>query len=109
MRVEFVETPIFTEEIESLLPPESFRGLQLALLLRPDAGDLIRGSGGLRKLRWELPGKGKRGGLRVIYYWDRRDFIFLLLPYRKNRQEDLTPRQVQQLRAVVKEWIYEKK
>ena len=91
--MEFVETPIFTEEIESLLPPESFRGLQLALLLRPDAGDLIRGS----------------GGLRVIYFWDGRDFIFLLLPYRKNRQEDLTPRQVQQLRAVVKEWIHENK
>lgn len=107
--MEFVETPIFTEEIESLLPSESFRGLQLALLLRPDAGDLIRGSGGLRKLRWELPGKGKRGGLRVIYYWDGRDFIFLLFPYRKNRQEDLTPGQVQQLRMVVREWIYEKK
>jgi len=62
----FIETPVFTREITALLPDENYRELQIALLLRPEAGDLITGSGGLRKVRWPAPGKGKRGGLRVI-------------------------------------------
>jgi hypothetical protein len=74
-------------------------------MLRPDAGDLIQGSGGLRKIRWNLPGRGKRGALRVIYYWDSPDTIFMLLPYRKNVQENLTPEQIKLLRALVKEWL----
>jgi len=104
-RVEFIETPIFTKEIAKLLPDESYHELQIGLFLRPDAGDLIRGSGGLRKIRWELPGHGKRGGLRIIYYWDVPDRIFMLLPYRKSRQEDLTPEQLRKLSALVKEWL----
>lgn len=103
--MEFIETPIFTREITRLLPDERYRELQLALWLRPDAGDLIRGSGGLRKLRWQLPGRGKRGGLRVIYYWEKPDRILLLLPYRKSRQEDLTADQLRRLRIMVKEWL----
>ena len=75
------------------------------LMLRPEAGALIRGSGGLRKVRWNLPGKGKRGALRVIYYWDRPDTIFMLLAYRKNEQENLTPDQIKLLGALVKEWL----
>jgi mRNA-degrading endonuclease RelE of RelBE toxin-antitoxin system len=101
--VEFIETPIFTKEIIRLLPEDSYRRLQFALFLRPDAGDVIRGSGGLRKIRWEIPGRGKRGGLRVIYYWDAANRIYMLLPYKKNEQEDLTPAQLKQLRAIVKE------
>jgi putative transcriptional regulator len=58
----FIETSIFTREIQWLLPDESYRMLQSALMLRPDAGSVIRGSGGLRKIRWNLPGSGKRGG-----------------------------------------------
>lgn len=103
--MEFIETPIFTREITKLLPDESYRQFQLFLWLRPDAGDLIRGSGGLRKVRWELPGRGKRGGLRIIYYWDASDRIFLLLPYQKSKQEDLTPDQLKRLSAIVKEWL----
>lgn len=103
--VEFVETPIFTKEIARLLPDESYQRLQVALSLRPEAGDLIRGGRGLRKFRWELPGQGKRGGLRIIYYWDVPDRIFMLLPYRKNQQEDLTPEQTKKLSALVKEWL----
>ena len=101
----FIETPIFTKEIVRLLPDDSYRRLQFALFLRPQTGDLIRGSGGLRKIRWEIPGRGKRGGLRVIYYWDVPDRIFMLLPYPKNEQEDLTPAQLKKLRAVVEEWL----
>jgi mRNA-degrading endonuclease RelE of RelBE toxin-antitoxin system len=103
--VEFIETPVFTREITRLLSDDSYRRLQFALFLRPGAGDLIRGSGGLRKIRWEIPGRGKRGGLRVIYYWDVADRIFMLLPYRKVEQEDLTPEQLKKLRAVVEEWL----
>ena len=62
----FVETPIFTEEITTLLTDEEYRHLQIALALRPAQGAIIRGSGGLRKIRWGSGGRGKRGGLREI-------------------------------------------
>jgi hypothetical protein len=57
----FIETSLFTKEIQRLLPDESYRMLQSVLMLRPDAGSVIRGSGGLRKIRWSVPGSGKRG------------------------------------------------
>jgi len=62
----FIETPLFTDEIPKLLASDEYRALQLALLFRPDAGVVIPRSGGLRKLRWNVPHHGKRGGLRVI-------------------------------------------
>jgi hypothetical protein len=66
----FIETPVFTEVITEFLNDEQYQSLQVALLLRPKLGVLIRRSGGLRKLRWSLPGTGKRSGIRVIYCWD---------------------------------------
>ena len=101
----FIETSVFTREIKDLLPDEEYRMLQTALMFRPDAGDIIRGGGGLRKVRWNLPGRGKRGALRVIYFWDPPDTIFLLLPYKKTDQDDLTPEQLKFLRNMVKEWL----
>jgi mRNA-degrading endonuclease RelE of RelBE toxin-antitoxin system len=101
----FIETSVFTREIGRLLPDEQYKALQTALMLRPDSGDLIRGSGGLRKIRWRLPGEGKRGGLRVIYYWDRPDTIYMLLPFKKTEQEDLTQGQIKVLRRFVKEHL----
>jgi mRNA-degrading endonuclease RelE of RelBE toxin-antitoxin system len=101
----FVETSVFTREIKTLLPDEDYRMLQTALMFRPDAGDIIRGGGGLRKVRWYLPGRGKRGALRVIYYWDSPDTIYMLLPYKKTDQDDLTPEQLKFLRALVEEWL----
>jgi hypothetical protein len=101
----FIETSIFTREIQRLLPDESYRMLQSVLMLRPDAGSVIRGSGGLRKIRWNLPGSGKRGALRVIYFWSPPDTIFLLFPYRKTDQEDLTSEQLKLLRKMVKEFL----
>lgn len=62
----FVETPIFTREVEALLEDEEYRALQWALFFRPEQGRIIPGSGGLRKLRWSAREKGKRGGLRLI-------------------------------------------
>jgi len=101
----FIETSVFTREIKDLLPDEEYRMLQTALMFRPDAGDIIRGGGGLRKVRWNLPGRGKRGALRVIYYWDPPETIYMLLPYKKTDQNDLTPEQLTFLRNMVKEWL----
>jgi hypothetical protein len=100
----FIETPVFSSQLYERLPDEEYRALQLALALRPEQGALIRGSGGLRKLRWMLHGKGKRGGLRAIYYWDSVErVVYLLFLYSKNRQEDLRPDQLKRLRGIVKE------
>ena len=100
----FIETPIFTADIERELSLEEYRQLQLALLLRPTQGDLIRGSGGLRKIRWRRPGMGKRGGLRAIYFWETMsETFYMLMVYRKNDQEDLTPKQAAIMRRLVKE------
>ncbi len=73
----FIETSIFTPEIKKLLPDDEYRQLQELLLLRPKAGNLIKGSGGLRKIRWNAPGMGKGGGLRLIYYWNPPDTIYM--------------------------------
>jgi hypothetical protein len=97
-----VETAIFTRRIEELIPGEEYRLLQLHLVNKPDAGKVIQGSGGLRKLRWSAGGHGKSGGIRVIYYWAvSHDTILLLYAYPKSRRDDLTPDQLQQIRKVV--------
>jgi mRNA-degrading endonuclease RelE of RelBE toxin-antitoxin system len=64
-----IETSIFTRQVQALLDDDEYRRLQTALVIRPDIGDLIPGGGGLRKMRWSAQGRGKRGGVRVIYYW----------------------------------------
>jgi len=64
----FIETSTFTKILPSYLSDDDYRGLQSYLLQKPDAGDLIRGSGGVRKVRWAKAGKGKTGGIRAIYY-----------------------------------------
>jgi mRNA-degrading endonuclease RelE of RelBE toxin-antitoxin system len=100
----FVETPVFTSALRGLLGAEEYRKLQVALLLRPEQGSLIRGSGGLRKLRWGAAGRGKRGGVRLIYYWEPSEELFYMLyVYPKNVQDDLTPAQVRTLRRLVEE------
>ena len=100
----FVETPIFTRQVGKLLEDEEYRSLQLALLFRPEQGGMIPGTNGLRKVRWSQKGRGKRGGCRVIYYWDKKNETFyMLLAYTKSKQEDLTPEQVKVLSKLVKE------
>jgi len=102
----FIETPVFTEDVESLLSAESYRAPQQALQLPPDAGSIIRGSHGLRKLRWGTPSSGKRGGVRVIYFWVRDEetiYLPVLTMYPKTRQDDLTPRQIKILSRLVQE------
>jgi hypothetical protein len=71
-------TPIFTRVISALLDDESYRTLQSALMRRPEQGATVGGTGGARKLRWARPGAGKRGGIRVIYYWGGREAAFYI-------------------------------
>jgi hypothetical protein len=102
--MQFVETPVFTTAIQRHLDDERYRQLQIALMLRPEQGPVIRGSGGLRKIRWASAGTGKRGGLRIIYYWARAgEAFYMLYAYTKAEQGDLTPAQTRQLRRVVRE------
>ena len=100
-----IETPIFTKTIQGLMSEDDYRQLQSALVIRPDMGDLIPGSGGLRKLRWRMSGRGKRGGVRVIYYWaTSREEIWMILVYAKAKKEDLNPQQLNLLRRIVETW-----
>jgi mRNA-degrading endonuclease RelE of RelBE toxin-antitoxin system len=100
----FIETPIFTREVLKLLKEDEYRNLQIVLLLRPEQGDPIPGTGGLRKIRWGAKGRGKRGGARVIYYWHLgEETFYMLLVYVKSRQEDLTSEQVRVLKRLVRE------
>jgi hypothetical protein len=97
-----IETPIFTRRIQVILSNEEYRLLQIHLINRPDSGKIIRGTGGLRKLRWSAAGHGKRGGIRVIYYWFvSTDTLLLLFAYSKSEQDELTPDQLRQLKKVV--------
>lgn len=99
-----IETSVFTRQVLERLTDDEYRQLQLALANHPKSGDLIRGSGGLRKLRWALPGKGKRGGVRVIYYWAvEQKQIVLLFMFAKNERADLTPAQVKVLRTIIED------
>ena len=98
----FIEAPPFERVRQNYLDDDEYRLLQATLMANPAAGDLIRGSRGIRKVRWAMAGTGKRGGLRVIYYWiTRREHVLLLTMYRKSEVSDLTPAEVRALRALV--------
>ena len=102
--MQFIETPIFTKAVTAILSDAEYRALQGALMLRPEQGALIKGSGGLRKVRWATRGAGKRGGARIIYYWDKASQVFYMLyTYPKTAQDDLTPAQLRILRRLVRE------
>ena len=95
----FVETPTFTKRVLGLMSDDSYAALQTHLAKQPDAGDIIRGGGGLRKIRWAAKGHGKRGGVRVIYYWwTGKDRISMLFIYPKNEMDDLSAEQLKLLR-----------
>ena len=88
--VVFIETSSFTKHIDNYLTDDEYLGLQLFLIARPDAGAVVPGTGGVRKLRWSVAGRGKRGGLRVIYYWRvSADEIWMLTVYGKSERESI--------------------
>ncbi|WP_290702818.1 type II toxin-antitoxin system RelE/ParE family toxin [Amphritea sp.] len=100
-----VETAVFTKLIKEMLSDDEYKNLQEVLISRPASGDLIKESGGLRKIRWSVQGTGKSGGIRVIYYWVVDDHhIRMLYVYPKGKQDNLTKAQVAQLKAIVERW-----
>ena len=102
--MEFIETPTFTRMLTELLDDDEYRLLQAELAEDPERGDLIKGGGGIRKLRFALPGRGKSGGVRAIYYWLKDHHqIYMLVIYPKSKKDDLTDKETAMLREFVKE------
>ncbi len=99
---EFIETPFFTRIVSEYLSDEEYAELQAYLNLYPKSGVIVPGSGGVRKLRWGSAGKGKRGGLRVIYYLrTSRDEIWMLTLYGKNVRENIAAHVLKQIRETI--------
>jgi mRNA-degrading endonuclease RelE of RelBE toxin-antitoxin system len=102
--VVFVEASTFTKLLPRYLDDEAYRLLQAHLMKQPDAGAVIRGSGGVRKVRWAAGGKGKSGGVRVIYYWVTADEQILMLTiYGKGEKEDLSAADLKRIVKLVEE------
>jgi len=102
--MEFLEAPAFTRHLAHYLDDEQYRALQTVLADSPELGDMIPGTGGFRKLRWAdaRRSKGRRGGLRVIYYWfNGQNQIWLMTIYGKDEAADLTPAQKKLLKAAI--------
>ncbi|HEY9224542.1 MAG TPA: type II toxin-antitoxin system RelE/ParE family toxin [Variovorax sp.] len=104
MKAVFVELPAFTDHRDEYLSDEEFTALQSEMMKNPEAGDVIKGTGGLRKLRFGDParGKGKRGGLRVIYFWwDGGSQFWLFTLYNKDEMSDLNDKQKAALKKML--------
>ncbi len=101
--MEFIETPTFTRLLADLLSDDEYADLQQLLVEDPARGALIKGGGGIRKLRYAQPGRGKSGGIRAIYYWlTEKHQIYMLVVYPKSKKDDLTDREAALLRELVK-------
>ena len=101
--MELIETSVFTRQIAALLSDDEYHQFQSRIAANPSLGAVIKGGGGIRKIRVAAKSKGKSGGARVIYYWAvRKDVILLLFAYAKNESADLTQKQVSELARTVK-------
>jgi len=101
----FIETPIFTKRLSGLLDDTSYAEFQNLLANDPGAGDVIEGTGGIRKIRVASSGRGKRGGSRVIYYhFTAAAQIALLMIYPKNEKDDLTASECKVLKQIIEAW-----
>lgn len=95
----FIETRLFTRLVVEYLSDEDYTTLQATLIRNPDAGTVIPGSGGIRKLRWAASGRGKRGGYRVIYYLRRaEEQIWMLTIYPKNVTDNIPSQMLRRIR-----------
>lgn len=98
----FIETRLFTRLVQEYLDDDEYRELQKALMNNPETGNVIPGSGGIRKLRWRAPGRGKRGGYRVIYYTRiSQGMIWMLTMYPKNVAENIPSHVLRQIRKEI--------
>lgn len=101
----FVETRAFTRRVAELLDDEDYARLQRYLAEHPDVGDVMEGTGGLRKVRVAMAGRGKSAGARAIYYhFVPQSHIAMLLIFAKNEQEDLSPEQRRALGKIIETW-----
>ena len=100
--VTFVETKLFTKLVQQYLSDDEYAALQQSLIVNPEAGDVIPGSGGVRKLRWGVAGRGKRGGLRVIYFLRLRDEeIWMLTLYAKNVADNIPAKMLRKIKEEI--------
>jgi len=100
--VTFVETKLFTRLVQEYLSDDEYATLQQSLLVNPEAGDVIRGSGGVRKLRWGVAGRGKRGGLRVTYFLRlRNDEVWMLTLYAKNVADNIPAKVLKKIKGEI--------
>jgi hypothetical protein len=103
--MEFIETPIFTEAITKFISDDSYLELQKHLADNPEVGSLIQGTGGLRKIRWSAKGHGKRGGIRIIYYYYViNSVVYMFLAYPKNEKDNLTPKEKKYLKLLLEDY-----
>ena len=101
---EFIETPFFTRSLDRYLDDDGYRELQTYLNEHPESGKIVPGSGGVRKLRWAAVGRGKRGGLRIIYYLRlARGHIWMLTLYGKNVREDIPAHVLKALKEAIED------
>ena len=100
--VTFVETKLFTKLVQDYLSDDEYAALQQSLIANPEAGDVIPGSGGVRKLRWAVAGRGKRGGIRVIYFLRlRHDEVWMLTLYAKNVDDSIPAHVLKKIREEI--------
>lgn len=98
----FVETKLFTELVQDYLSDDEYAAMQQFLVVNPEAGDVIPASGGVRKLRWGVAGRGKRGGLRVIYFLRRRnDEVWMLTLYAKNVADNIPAKVLKKIKEAI--------
>lgn len=98
----FIETKLFSRLLGDYLSDDEYAALQAALVHAPDRGSLVKGSGGVRKLRWSQPGRGKRGGIRVIYYVKTREgVIWMLTIYAKNEAQSIPPHVLRKIKEEI--------
>ena len=97
-----IETSAFTKYLPDYLSDEDYHALQSYLMQKPDAGAIVRGTGGIRKVRWAPVGKGKRGGVRVIYYWKRPDHeIWMLTIFSKSEKSTIPSHILKQIAEAI--------
>ena len=100
--IEFIETSLFTKQIKQIATDDELRVLQQELIAQPMKGDLITGTGGLRKVRMATDGQGKSGSARVIYFLATAEIIYMLLAYAKNEKDSLTAAEKAELKQLTK-------